>query len=30
MDEMCCEPDYSYEIGRYVHAEWCEGDDEVR
>ncbi len=22
--EMCCEPDYDYELGCYVHAEGCE------
>jgi hypothetical protein len=24
-DEMCCDPDYSYELNRYVHNYDCKG-----
>jgi hypothetical protein len=26
-DEMCCEPDYSYDLNRYVHADGCSRAD---
>jgi hypothetical protein len=26
-DEPCCEPDFDYQKGQFVHADWCEGDE---
>lgn len=28
-DEMCCEPDYDYEAGKYVHQDGCWGSVEA-